>query len=469
MYRHLLVPTDGTELSTETIGRAVAFAKSIDARITFLHVRADYASDSEGVLLYAMAPEVFAEQAAGDSRAFLAKAEAAARMEDVPHESVIRISDRPYEAILDTAMERGCDLIFMASHGHKGIKGMLVGSQTLKVLAEATIPVLLPALQTEVRITRAEFEDIVRPRVRETTAALDRSVRSAGLTMDEIDRVLLVGGSSRMPLVGQVLREITGRPISRDTHPKHTIALGAALFASGELAAGASQPAATATKAPVQVAQPVAEPRQNAPAQGAAPRANPVPVVDPPAAAAGASRPTSAAPATPAVLESPRPATASVAEPTVSGSKPAAGPADRAAETAPTAAQSPRHDRKRWIVGGVIGAVVVAAGAGAGALLLGGGSAGASAKITDIQASGGEYQVWFSADGFTPSQAGDRVRFYWNTGSPDEANSVGDWWGSSPVAVAAVADKPAAATQLCATVVNDTGTHGSGNCWTLPN
>ena len=71
---------------------------------------------------------------------------------------------------------------------------------------------LLPAIQTEVRLTRAELEDIVRPRVRETAAALERSVRSAGLGIEDIDRILLVGGSSRIPLVGQVLREMTGQP-----------------------------------------------------------------------------------------------------------------------------------------------------------------------------------------------------------------------------------------------------------------
>jgi nucleotide-binding universal stress UspA family protein/hemerythrin-like domain-containing protein len=143
MYRHLLVPTDGTELSTETISRAVDFAKAIGARITFMHARADYAADSEGALLYSMSPEAFAEQAAGDSRGLLAKAEAAARAQAVPCASVIRTSDRPSEAILETALERACDLIFMASHGRKGIKGMLLGSQTLKVLAGATIPVLV--------------------------------------------------------------------------------------------------------------------------------------------------------------------------------------------------------------------------------------------------------------------------------------------------------------------------------------
>src|SRR5262249_26787764 len=94
--------------------------------------------------------------------------------------------------------------------------------ESLSADTEATIPVMLPALQTDVRITRAELEEIVRPRVRETCAALERAVRSASLEFGDLDRILLVGGSSRMPIVGQMVRELTGRPVSRDTHPKHT-------------------------------------------------------------------------------------------------------------------------------------------------------------------------------------------------------------------------------------------------------
>lgn len=143
MYRHLLVPTDGTDLSNETIGQAVKFARSIGARITFVHALHDYASDSEGALLYSMSPAAFSERAAGEGRAIVAKAEAAARAEGVLCEAVVRTSDRPYEVILESAAELGCDLIFMASHGRKGLKGLLIGSQTLKVLASAPIPVLV--------------------------------------------------------------------------------------------------------------------------------------------------------------------------------------------------------------------------------------------------------------------------------------------------------------------------------------
>ena len=96
---------------------------------------------------------------------------------------------------------------------------------------DVTIQVYLPAIQTDVRLTRAEFETMIQPRIRETILALGRAVRSAGLESDDLDRVLLVGGSSRIPLVGEMVREATSRPIAVDAHPKHTMALGAAYFA----------------------------------------------------------------------------------------------------------------------------------------------------------------------------------------------------------------------------------------------
>lgn len=107
---------------------------------------------------------------------------------------------------------------------------------------EAAIPVMLPSLHTEVRLTRAEFEDMIRPRLRETLATLTRVVRSAGLGFGDLSRVLLVGGSSRIPLVGEMVRESTGLPIGLGAHPKHAIALGAA--SAGELGATRSTGAA---------------------------------------------------------------------------------------------------------------------------------------------------------------------------------------------------------------------------------
>ncbi len=96
---------------------------------------------------------------------------------------------------------------------------------------EAAIPVMLPGLHTEVRVTRAELEDMIRPRIRETISVLERTVASAGVEIGDIARVLLVGGSSRIPLVGEMVRQATGRPVGVDVHPKLTTALGTARVA----------------------------------------------------------------------------------------------------------------------------------------------------------------------------------------------------------------------------------------------
>ncbi len=107
--------------------------------------------------------------------------------------------------------------------------------EALSADTDATIPVLLPNVQTEVRLTRPEFEAVIRPRIVETIATLERAVRSAGISMDDVSRILLVGGSSRIPLVAPMIREATGRPVSADTHPKFAIAMGAALAGMVEL------------------------------------------------------------------------------------------------------------------------------------------------------------------------------------------------------------------------------------------
>lgn len=93
---------------------------------------------------------------------------------------------------------------------------------------DVNIPIALPNLSTEVRVTRSGFEALIRPRVGETIEALQRAVRSAGLGMDEVTRVLLVGGTSHIPLVRQMVRDATGRPVALDAHPKHSVSLGAA-------------------------------------------------------------------------------------------------------------------------------------------------------------------------------------------------------------------------------------------------
>ncbi len=97
---------------------------------------------------------------------------------------------------------------------------------------ETVIPVILPGVHTLVRLTRAELEDLVRPMLLESVAAFRRAVASSGVDVAQLTTVLLAGGSSRIPLVGQLLSTELGRPVAVDAHPKHIVALGAALCAA---------------------------------------------------------------------------------------------------------------------------------------------------------------------------------------------------------------------------------------------
>ena len=148
MYRHLLVPIDDSSLSVEAVRQAVEFAGALGAKVTFFHAQADYGATSLGALERVMSPAAFEQQAAGEARGLLAKAEVVARTAGVPHASLAVTSDRPYAAIIDAAHARGCDLIFMSSHGQRGLRGLFLGSQTQRVLQHTTIPVLVGVVET---------------------------------------------------------------------------------------------------------------------------------------------------------------------------------------------------------------------------------------------------------------------------------------------------------------------------------
>lgn len=145
MYRHLLVPIDDTDLSVEVIGNAVALARSLGSRITFFHAVADAAGSLRGEadVLRLTAHDDYEYVHLGKARELLAKAEAAARALGVPCESRHAVSDRPAQAVIDAARASGSDLIFMASHGHRGKLGMAFASDTLSVLMNAALPVLV--------------------------------------------------------------------------------------------------------------------------------------------------------------------------------------------------------------------------------------------------------------------------------------------------------------------------------------
>ncbi len=145
MFKHVLVPTDGSELSQAAVEKAVSFAAEIGARITFYYAQPDFPMPiyGEGALIDPTTPEQFAQSAAAEAKAILDRASAVAQTAGVTSDTDTVVSEVPYEGIIDAAERHACDLIFMASHGRRGIAGLLLGSETQKVLSHSKIPVLI--------------------------------------------------------------------------------------------------------------------------------------------------------------------------------------------------------------------------------------------------------------------------------------------------------------------------------------
>jgi nucleotide-binding universal stress UspA family protein len=145
MFKHIFVPTDGSELSRMTAERAVSFAKEAGARITVFFAKPEYpiAYFGEGALIDPTTPEKFAELADQQANEYLGEVQKKCAEAGVECNVVSATSDIPYEAIIEGAEQSGCDLIFMASHGRRGISGFLLGSETNKVLTHSKIPVLV--------------------------------------------------------------------------------------------------------------------------------------------------------------------------------------------------------------------------------------------------------------------------------------------------------------------------------------
>lgn len=143
MYKHILIPTDGSELSERAAGDGVRLAKSINAQITALHTTpVFYAPELSGHAVYDRILE-HKELSNEKAQQALSAVERIARDTDVAFTAVHRVSDDPWEVIVSVAEERGCDLIFMASHGRRGISALLIGSETTKVLTHSKIPLLV--------------------------------------------------------------------------------------------------------------------------------------------------------------------------------------------------------------------------------------------------------------------------------------------------------------------------------------
>lgn len=143
MFKHILIPTDGTELSNKAVTNGVQFAKEINARITGLTVTPPFHYFGLDATQISATVNEYEDHAAAQAQRALTSLQEAAKAVGVQCQTLHCSSEHPYEEIVKTAEKQGCDVIFQASHGRRGIKALLLGSETHKVLTHSKIPVMV--------------------------------------------------------------------------------------------------------------------------------------------------------------------------------------------------------------------------------------------------------------------------------------------------------------------------------------
>ena len=143
MHRHILLPTDGSELSQEAIDYGMALAKSVNAKVTVMTVSTPFYTLAVEPGMITDTPEQYGKRMATLAAKYLNVAKEAALAAGVSCDTMHVEHDHPYLAIIETASQKSCDLIVMASHGRRGISAIVLGSEALKVLTHSTIPVLV--------------------------------------------------------------------------------------------------------------------------------------------------------------------------------------------------------------------------------------------------------------------------------------------------------------------------------------
>jgi nucleotide-binding universal stress UspA family protein len=144
MFKHILIPTDGSSVAAKAIQAGIALAKEMGAKVT------GFCAEEPPVRPYrngfAVPPEIAVElkrRCREYAERNVAEIEKAAKAAGIAFETLVVTSDRPYQAIIDAASERKCDVICMGSHGHRGFTGLVLGSVTNQVLTHSSIPVVV--------------------------------------------------------------------------------------------------------------------------------------------------------------------------------------------------------------------------------------------------------------------------------------------------------------------------------------
>jgi nucleotide-binding universal stress UspA family protein len=145
MFKHILIPTDGSEIAEKAVNAGIALAAEIGAKVTGYHAQEPVPVHiyGEGYVANKKMAAEFERRAGEFAHRTLEKIEAAAKAAGVPFKALVTKSAVPYRGIIDAAEKQGCDVIAIGSHGHRGLSRLLLGSVTQEVLTHSKIPVLV--------------------------------------------------------------------------------------------------------------------------------------------------------------------------------------------------------------------------------------------------------------------------------------------------------------------------------------
>jgi nucleotide-binding universal stress UspA family protein len=145
MYKHILIPTDGTDTAAKAVDAGLAFARESGAKVTLFTAVPEYRTPGESDIIARRftTPDEHQARSRAIANGILGEAASRARKAGVDADTDFVESDFPYRAIIAAAAGHGCDLIVMASHGRHGFAELWHGSQTHDVLTHSTIPTLV--------------------------------------------------------------------------------------------------------------------------------------------------------------------------------------------------------------------------------------------------------------------------------------------------------------------------------------
>lgn len=145
MYKHILIPTDGSNVAEKAVAAGIDFARESGARVTLFTAVPEYELPTASQVLSGefVSVEEHARNSGAKAKDVLAPATQQASAARVEFDTDYVQSDEPWRAIVDAAKRHGCDAIFMASHGRKGLAALWHGSQTREVLTHSSLPTLV--------------------------------------------------------------------------------------------------------------------------------------------------------------------------------------------------------------------------------------------------------------------------------------------------------------------------------------